>query len=263
MLGWRRGSGRYDRKLTVVLATVATGVAAALLVACGKGDSGNAASNSPNIPVTPPVAGKISANAPQADADSDQAARAGADDSGLPNGYRAVFDHANAKPTDVSYAPREPGRFEVTTGPAHILYAAHDTAAGTYSATATFEQLQAPAHPEAFGVFIGGTHLDSASVKYTCFLVRGDGKYMVKVRDGSTTRTITDWTANPAIPKQDADGKALYGIRIDVRNGSASVTVNGAPVTVINGKSAPLNGIAGVRINHNLRLLVTPVSLVR
>jgi len=181
----------------------------------------------------------------------------------LPTGYRAVFDDATGKVSDVSYSQKEPGRWEVKTGPAHILFSPKDTAANKYSVSATFEQLQAPSHPEAFGVFIGGSRLNSPAVRYTYFIVRGDGKYMIKVRDGASTRTITDWTAQPSIPKQDTAGKGLYGIRIDVKGKTADVSVNGAPVTTISGKGIPLNGIAGVRINHHLHLIVTPVSVIR
>lgn len=232
--------------LAVLIATVG-------FIGCGKSSEPAATAT------TTPVAGTIATTTPQAGADTDHTAAG----NGLPAGYNAVFDHSNAKPSDVSYSEREPGRWEVKTGPAHILYSAADTAANKYTVSATFEQLEAPAHPEAFGVFIGGSHLDGPTVKYTYFIVRGDGKYMVKVRDGADTRTITDWTSNAVIPKQDASGKALYGVKIDVKDGSANVSVNGAPVTTISGKQAPLNGITGVRINHNLHLIVTPVSLIR
>ena len=129
--------------------------------------------------------------------------------------------------------------------------------------SATFEQLQAPSHPEAFGVFIGGSNLDSARTRYTYFLVRGDGRYMVKVRDGANTRTVIDWTPQPSIPKQDSAGKALYGMKIDVNGKTASFSVNGAPITTVSGKDIPMEGATGVRINHNLHLIVTPVSVIR
>lgn len=211
-------------------------------------------------PPPSPVAGTLTASATHpASADSDHATSG----AGLPAGYVAQFDHADAKPTDVSYSEKEPGRWEVKTGAAHILFAPRDTAASKYTVSATFQQLQAPSHPEAFGVFVGGSKLGEPAARYTYFIVRGDGKYMVKVRDGAKTRTVTDWTSHPAIPVQDASGAALYGIRIDVAGKTANVSVNGAPVTTISGKDIPLNGITGVRINHNLHLIVTPVSVVR
>ncbi len=246
---WRgTRTGNWSRVTSTTALLFVTAVSA-----CGKGDA--PASDAARTP----AAGKISANTPTA-ADTDVAARG----VGLPTGYVAQFDQSTTRPTDVSYGAREPGRWEVKTGPAHILYSPHDSAAGKYSVTATFQQLQAPSHPEAFGIILGGSKLDQPQARsYTYFLVRGDGKYLVKVRDGASTRTITDWTANAAIPKQDAAGKAVYGIKVDVNGKTANIRVNGAPVTTVSAANGPLSGITGVRINHNLDLIVTPVSLVR
>ena len=238
-------------QITRLTTTLATALLATALAACGEHSSSSSSANS-----TPAVAGKLTAGAP---ADTDVAARGGS----IPNGYSVAFDHAGTKAADVSYAAREPGKWEVTTGPAHILWSAADTARKKYVASATFEQLSAPSHPEAFGIFVGGSGLDGASARYTYFLVRGDGEYAVKARDGANVRTITDWTAHPAIPKQDASGKALYGVKVEVDAGTAKVSVNGAPVTTITAKQGPLDGIAGVRVNHNLHVTVTPVSLIR
>ncbi len=239
------------RRLTrqTILAALATLVAIGIS-ACTKGDNSGGNSGTP-------VPGKLTATAAAADTDHTTAG------TGLPAGYSAVFDHSNAKAADVSYSEKEPGRWEVKTGPAHLLFSPKDTVANKYSVSATFEQVEAPSHPEAFGVFVGGSNLNAPNTKYTYFIVRGDGKYMVKVRDGANTRTVTDWTAHPSIPRQDAAGKGLYGIKIDVTGKAANVSVNGVPITTISGKEAPLNGITGVRINHNLHLIVTPVSVIQ
>lgn len=245
---------KQKRSHRLLPAVIAFTCIVATTSSCSRKDASGAASN------RVPVAGKITASTRRpATADTDVAVRG----AGLASGYVAVFDHADAKPADVSYRQTEPGRWEVKTGPAHILYAPKDTADGKYSVAATFEQVEAPMHPEAFGVFIGGSNLNQPSHKYTYFIVRGDGKYMVKVRDGGATRTITDWMTNAAVPKQDANGKALYGIKIDVNGRNAKVSVNGAPVTTLTAKDGPLDGITGVRINHNLHVIVTPVSVTR
>jgi hypothetical protein len=222
------------------------------LGACSKGDASNSGA---------PVAGKISAST--AAPDTDVAAHGGTQGSALPPGYVAQLDRAGASASDVAYTQKEPGRWEVRTGPAHILYMPGDTAARKYSATATFEQVEAPAHPEAFGIFIGGSALnDPATRKYTYFIVRGDGKYSVKARNGTDVRTITDWTASPAVPRQDSAGKALYGIKVESDGKAARVSVNGAPVTTITPKDGPISGDVGVRVNHNLHLIVTHVSII-
>ena len=236
-----------------VVRGVALAVCMTTLGACSKGDTSTSGA---------PVAGKISASA--AAPDTDVTARGAANGSALPPGYVVQLDRANASASDVAYTQKEPGRWEVRTGPAHILYMLRDTAAGKYTATATFEQVEAPAHPEAFGVFIGGSGLDRpATRKYTYFIVRGDGKYSVKARSGTDVRTLTDWTASSAVPRQDSAGKALYGIKVESDGKTARVSVNGAPVTTITSRDGPISGVTGVRVNHNLHLIVTPVSVIR
>lgn len=249
----RMGTERMTwRPLTVayVAALTITGALLVAVAACSRGDTSHASA--------PPVAGKISAGAARADTD------VAAHGASFPTGYVAQLDRADASPGDIAYSQKEPGRWEVRTGPAHILYQPSDTAKGKYTASATFEQLEAPAHPEAFGIFIGGSALaDPATRKYTYFIVRGDGKYSVKARNGADVRTITDWTASAAVPRQDSAGKGLYGIKVESDGKSARVSVNGAPVTTITSKDGPISGIAGVRVNHNLHLVVTPVAIVR
>jgi len=228
------------------------------VAACEKKDGPSGRSTVPSLP------GRLSVVAGGAGspgtADSDIAAKG----NGLPEGYLAQTDLPNASIADASYQADSTRRWEVRTGPAHILYSLKDTTRKVYNVTATLEQLEKPAHPEAYGVFIGGSTLDvSAKRQYTYFLVRGDGKYMVKVRNGTRTRTVIDWTAHPAVPQEDTAGKAVYGIKIDVDGKTAKVSVNGKPVTTILSKSGPLEGVTGIRINHNLHLMVTPLSVVR
>ncbi len=182
----------------------------------------------------------------------------------IPAGYEVQLDRSDAIIDSILYAADGTGRWDVHTGPAHILYALKDTAANKYRVTTTIDQLELPKHPEAYGVFIGGANLkDSANATYTYFLVRGDGKYTVKVRDSAGVRTLTDWTQHRSIPVANGTGPATYGITIDVDGDKADVSVNGQPITSIDGKTAPLNGITGVRINHNLHVMVTPIAITR
>ncbi len=228
-----------------------------VLGACkDNGSARDASTNAPSVPGRMSVAtrGQV------AIADPDVAARG----NGVPKGYIAWLDQPSARLSDILYQEDGSGRWEVRTGTAHILYSLKDTTRKAYTTSATFEQLEKPAHPEAYGVFIGGSALGGPGApRYTYFLVRGDGKYMVKVRRGATVQTITDWTRHSAIPQEDSVGRAVYGIKIDVDGKTAKMSVNGKPVTVISVKNAPLEGVTGVRINHNLHILVTPVSVVR
>ena len=203
----------------------------------------------------PAAAPDTAASAVQADVDQPQTG------AGVPAGYTAITDKPDAKITDAKYSA-DGARWEVRTGPAHIIYAAKDTASGVYGVTATFEQLEKPRHPEAFGIIFGGQNLDDrARQKYGYFLVRGGGEYLVKLRDGTSTRPVIDWRASPDIPKEDASGKATYKLTVHVAPDTVHFMVNGKTVGAAPKSALPTDGIAGLRINHNLHVAVSPVAI--
>ncbi len=182
------------------------------------------------------------------------------DGGSIPAGYVGRTDRSTLPVSGAKYTPSGDG-WEVTTGPAHILYAAKDQASGNYTVSATFEQLEAPAHPEGFGIFIGGMHLDQPNIAYTYFVVRGTGELLIKLRDGVSTRDIVAWTANADVPKQDASGKATYTLSATVTNDAIKFLVNGKQVASVSKTGLPTDGIVGVRVNHNLHLKVSPVTI--
>ena len=206
-------------------------------------------------------------NAPPADsANAGAATGAGADPDknvgggALPAGYTARTDKADAKITDAKYTA-DGNSWDVSTGPAHIVYAAKDVASGAYTASTTIDQLEAPAHPEAYGIFIGGHDLDNDNQTYTYFLVRGTGDLAVKVREGGSTRDVLKWTPSADVPKADGSGKARYDLAVQVTNDAVKFMVNGKQAASVSKAGMPTDGIAGLRINHNLHVKVNPVSI--
>ncbi len=191
-----------------------------------------------------------------ASADPDQAVAG----SGVPAGFVGRTDEAGSPISGAKYTAAANGTWEVRTGPAHILYSPSLVAHTHYTVSAKIDQLEAPHHPEAYGIFIGGQQLDGPGQRYTYFLVRGDGKFAVKVRDGDDARTVLPFTASPAVPQADASGKASYTLRIAVTD-RVRFYVNGQVAATVDARSVPTDGIAGVRINHNLHVIVTPASL--
>jgi len=179
----------------------------------------------------------------------------------LPAGYVALADRPNAQISDAKYTESD-GRWEVRTGPAHIIYAPKDSARGVYAVSTTIQQLEKPAHPEAYGIIFGGQHLDDrAAQRYGYFLVRGTGEYLLNVRDGDKVTKIVDWTASPNVPKEDASGKATYQLRVHFAPDTVHLFVNGKLVAAAPKQGIPSDGIAGLRINHNLHLAVEPVKI--
>lgn len=180
---------------------------------------------------------------------------------GVPAGYTGVTDHADAKITDAKYTANA-GRWEIQTGPAHITFAAKDSAKGEYQISTTIEQLEKPKHPEAFGVFLGGSKLTNpAKVKYGYFVVRGNGEYLIKTRDGENTTTVVDWTPSAKIPKEDGSGKATYKITVHVASDTVHFLVDGNLLTAVPKTKFPTVGITGIRVNHNLHVAATPLVI--
>ena len=178
----------------------------------------------------------------------------------LPPGFVARTDHADAKISDAKYVASGDA-WEVTTGPAHILYDAKVMGNGNYTASATIDQLESPAHPEAYGMFIGGRNLDQPTQAYTYFIVRGTGELAIKVREGDATRDVVKWSASPDVPKADASGKASYALSVQVTNDAVKFFVNGKQAASASKAGLPTDGVAGLRINHNLHVKVTPVTV--
>jgi hypothetical protein len=179
---------------------------------------------------------------------------------GVPLGFTAITDDTTAQITNARYVT-DAGSWDVTTGPAHIIFAAKDTATGTYTASATFAQLAAPHHPEGYGIFVGGRDLTSPNRVYTYFLVRGNGEFLVKSRAGAKTTDVLSWRPDSAVPKADSAGKAAYRLAIRIAADSVRFMVNDKQVGAVKAGTVATNGIAGLRINHNLHVKTGPVAI--
>jgi hypothetical protein len=143
-----------------------------------------------------------------------------------------------------------------------VVYREADKASGNYHLVANFTQTKAPMHPEGYGLIFGGNALKGEGQKYTYFLVRGDGKFLVKKRDGASTANVNDgWTDAAAINKAGADGKATNELAVGVSGQKVSFTINGKEVYSTEASKVEVNGIVGMRVNHNLDLHVTGFAL--
>ncbi len=173
----------------------------------------------------------------------------------LPAGWSARLDSGSTKPDGVSVVPMG-GGIHFRSGPAGIYWRAADTKGGTYQVSATFNQMEPAAHPEAYGVFIGGSDLAGAAQKYTYFLVRQDGQFMISRRDGAKVTPIVQWTANAAVKKTAAGAKGVNQLTIAVAPDKVRFLVNGTEVSSQAPSAVDASGIAGMRINHNLNVHV-------
>jgi hypothetical protein len=144
----------------------------------------------------------------------------------------------------------------VTLGPAVVLYREADQAAGNYSVSARFTQSKSQ-YPEGYGIIIGGGNLAQSGQRYTYFLVRGDGEFIIKRRNGPDKRgenpsTVADWTENAAINQAGDDGKATNELAVTVSGGKVSFLANGKQLYSTDATKVDTQGIVGLRANHNL-----------
>jgi hypothetical protein len=171
----------------------------------------------------------------------------------LPAGWSARPD-ADGNIKNIKFITMEPG-YHLTLGPATILYRQADRVEIPFHTLATFHLMKKLEHPEGYGLFFGGEALTDRGQKYTYFLVRDDGKYLIKQRQGDETTEITKgWIASPAVKKSDAQGKTSNLLEIDAKQDPSKIgfKVNGQTVYTADAKRMSLKGIVGLRVNHNL-----------
>ena len=232
-------------------------LAALLSTACAKGDE----AATPMKPGSDSASGTTPATGAAA---SDPTRDAGG--SGPPSGFMARVDsnpgQAAGNINTAKYV-RAGDMWEVTTGDHHIVWAPGDSASGNYTVTARLQQMENPSHREAYGLFIGGRNLNQSAQQYLYFVVGGTGEYMISRRDSTKVTALKPWAAHSAIPKRDAAGKADNTLSIRVAADSVRFMVNDTQVAALPKAGLPTDGVAGIRIGHNLHLTVQPVRITR
>jgi hypothetical protein len=177
----------------------------------------------------------------------------------LPEGWKARLDQPAAQLKDVTIEEKDHA-LTFATGPAGIFYKPDMKASGNYELSAAFSQLKTSEHAEGYGLFIGGTDLDKDTQRYTYFLVRQDGKFLIKSRDGAATKTIADWTDAPVM-KEPKGVKTSNTLAIRGVGDLVLFVVDDKPLYKLSRAQAGGDGIAGLRINHSLNVQVSKLTL--
>ncbi|HKU62122.1 MAG TPA: hypothetical protein VJQ44_12940 [Gemmatimonadales bacterium] len=187
--------------------------------------------------------------------DPDHAAPGGG---AVPAGWSVRADRGDASGASIK---QEQGGLHVVTGPAIILYRADKAGKGPFHTLATFTQTKPSAHAEGYGLFFGGQSLDGAAEQYTYFLVRQDGSYLIKRREGEKTTDVSKgWVTSAAVKKTGANL-----LEVDHKQDPTKFRflVNGQEVYSADAKTMPADGSVGLRVNHNLDVLVAGFDVHR
>ena len=150
--------------------------------------------------------------------------------------------------------------FHTTLGPASTFYNPTWTRTGDYQFSARFTQLKKPTHPIAYGLYIGGSDLGGPNQSYAYFMVRNTGEYLVKLRKGTETPVISNWSANDAVNKQDDNGKQVNVLGVQVQGNNVIFMINGKEVGRATKAELPADGLYGFRIDHNLDVNIDQIK---
>jgi hypothetical protein len=181
----------------------------------------------------------------------------------LPAGWNAFLDHPEMKMEDLKFISMGKG-FHATTGPAAIFYDSKNVAKGNFKLTSTFTQEKPGKYPEGYGLIFNGKDLaDRDKQTYVYFIVRQDGKYMIKHRAGTEVHTIVDWTDSPAINKPDATGKMTNTLTVEAAGPDLKYLINGKQVERQDHAHVGGDGVVGVRVNHNLDVHIADLALTK
>jgi hypothetical protein len=180
----------------------------------------------------------------------------------FPEGWEIRFDHEGANRDDLYMVAMPPG-IHVTTGPATIAWHPDSVATGDFRIESETFLFDPQGRREAFGFFIGGSDLQGQNQRYTYFLLREGGEFLVKTRSGSETAVVQDWTAHPAIvsyaTKPEGAGTAKNVIELGVYGEGLYFSVNGERVWSGSRDGLATEGVFGLRVNHGLNLHVTTI----
>jgi hypothetical protein len=160
----------------------------------------------------------------------------------------------------------------INAGPSGIYWNTAHTATGDFTVKATFAEsnhLKHSGHPHPYGVFVGGRDLDTPKASLLYCSAYGNGTAIFRgfapaAQNGIFRLGGNRPIANDAIRKAGPDATVTQDIALSVKGGTVECIVNGAVVAthpvseaVGEGKLSSTDGLVGIRVGHNLDVVVT------
>jgi hypothetical protein len=173
-----------------------------------------------------------------------------------PKGWKMRVDKSTSAsdpdaPGEIKFVTEGSG-FKATNPSAAVYWNPANTASGAYTLKGTFTLLKPSGHTNYYGLIFGGSGLDGAQQSYQYFVVAQNGTWLIKKRDGEATSNVVARTPNDAVKKPDASGKSVNALEVRVGADKIDYVVNGTVVHSEPKGSAKTDGIAGIRVNHQL-----------
>ena len=183
-------------------------------------------------------------------------------------GWQGKIDAAAAKQgktiNDSKFEEKN-GAFHIAAGSASTYWNPANTASGNFTVGATFTEPKiAAGHPHPYGIFIGGTEMDTDKQSYVYCVAYGDGSVLVRGFSEGTVFNPAKRQPNAAVNKATEGGSVTQDIAWTVKGDQAQCSVNGAVVATLTkadlvgpGKLKSLDGIYGIRAAHNVDIVVS------
>jgi hypothetical protein len=192
---------------------------------------------------------------------------------GVP-GWRGVIDTQSVAQgrtiTDSKFEQQADG-FRLTIGPAAYYWNPANTATGNYEVTATFtEPRMVNNHPHPMGLFIGGANLGAPDhILMYCSAYR-DGSFIVRGFNGNHVTEIVVKTPNAAVHKVGDHDPVTQQVGWIVNDGGVACAINGSvvahfarPEIVAQGRLASTDGLWGIRVSHNMDVVITNLRMTK
>jgi hypothetical protein len=173
------------------------------------------------------------------------------------------------------------GKFEmkgseitINSGPAAVYWNPKNTASGDYTVSATFTEphyMSSMTHPHPYGIFIGGNKLDTDQATLLYCAAYGRGTYIVRGFGPAPFQMNGRGTPNEAVHKAAGRGESVtQEIAMRVAGDKVDCIINGTSVAsypksevVGAGKLESTDGIAGIRVAHNVDVDVKDFKITK
>lgn len=167
---------------------------------------------------------------------------------------------------DSKFAPEGSG-FHLSTGPAGVYWNPANTAKGDFSVRATFkEPKQTYNHPHPFGVFIGGSQLDTDTWNMLYCVAYRDGTYTVRqFTAGKPSQVVRKTPHEKVVKAAGPDAEVTQEVALSVKGSRVECQVNGATVWGADKSEVPglatTDGVVGIRVSHNSDVAISNFAL--
>lgn len=154
--------------------------------------------------------------------------------------------------------------FHAVNPAAAVYWHPSNTATGTYTLKGTFTLNKPSGHNNYYGLVFGGSGLEGPNQSYLYFLIGQNGTFIVKRRLGDPkTEDVMGRTPSDAIRKPEAGGTSTNTLEVRVGADKVDFVVNGTSVHSAPRAGLTTDGIWGIRVNHQLDVMITDIGVTK